>query len=121
MDGGLLDRGEWGELVGQGLMSVYDWAIEREDKACQQSENSLWGISTNNIDSFMSLQCYNSRVSLITFIKELFTKENAYQVLESLPDNIKSETKFRNAFKDAKVQFSCRPDRVLKTVSYSVQ
>jgi hypothetical protein len=42
MDGGLLDKGERGELVGQELlMSAYDWAIEHEDEPPQQSESSL--------------------------------------------------------------------------------
>jgi hypothetical protein len=107
MDDGLLDRGERGELVGRELlMSAYDRAMEREDSARQRSESSLQDISTNDPDSFTSPRSYSSGVSLITFIEELFTEENAHQVLESLPDNIKRETKFRDAFKDAKVRFT---------------
>ena len=103
MECGLLDRGERGELVRRELlMSAYDWAIEREDEAHQRSETSRQGISTDN-PAFKSPQSYSSGVSLITFINELFTEENAHQVLESLPDNTKLETKFRDAFKDAKV------------------
>src|ERR1700676_2496250 len=42
MEGGLLDRGERGELVGRELlMSAYDRAIEREGEAHQRSETSL--------------------------------------------------------------------------------
>jgi hypothetical protein len=107
MDDGLLDRGERGELVGRELlMSAYDRAIEREHEARQRSESSLQDISTNDPASFTSPRSYSSGVSLITFIEELFTEENAHQVLESLPDNIKLETKFRDAFKDAKVRFT---------------
>jgi hypothetical protein len=106
MECGLLDRGERGELVGRELlMSAYDRAIECEDEAHQRSETSRQGISTDN-PAFMSPRSYSSGVSLITFINELFTEENAHQVLESLPDNIKLETKFRDAFKDAKVRFT---------------
>jgi hypothetical protein len=86
-------------------MSAYDRAIEREDEARQRSETSLQDISTND-PAFKSPRSYSSGVSLITFIDELFAEENAYQVFESLPDNIKLETKFRDAFKDAKVRFT---------------
>ena len=86
-------------------MSAYDRAIKHEDEAHQQSETSLQDISTDD-PAFKSPRSYSSGVSLITFIEELFTEENAHQVLESLPDNIKLETKFRDAFKDAKVRFT---------------
>ena len=87
-------------------MSAYDRAIKHEDEAHQQSETSLQDISTNDPASFTSPRSYSSGVSLITFIDELFTEANAYQVLESLLDNIKLKTKFRDAFKDAKVRFT---------------
>ena len=107
MDSGLLDRGERGELVGRELlMSAYDRAIEREDMARRRRESVLLAPSTSDPDSFMTPRSYSSGVSLIAFIEELFTKENARQVMESLPDNIKDETKFRDAFKDAKVRFT---------------
>ena len=106
MEDGLLDRGERGELVGRVLlMSAYDRAIEREDKARQRSETSLQGTSIDDPTS-KSPRSYSSGVSLITFIDELFTEENAHQVLESLPDNIKLETNFRDAFEDPKVRFT---------------
>jgi hypothetical protein len=106
MESGLLDKGERGELVGRELlMSAYDRAIEREDEARQRSETSLRDISIDDPAS-KSPRSYSSGVSLITFIDELFTEKNAHQVLESLPDNIKFETKFGDAFKDAKVRFT---------------
>ena len=63
-------------------MSAYDRAIEREDMDCQQSTTTpLQNIST--VPS-CAPRSYSSGVSLITFIEELFTEDNAHQILQSL-------------------------------------
>ena len=43
---------------------------------------------------------------LITFIRELFCKDYAIQILNSVPDNAKSKTKFPTAFSNAVICFT---------------
>jgi hypothetical protein len=88
---GLLSGGEMGELMGRVLiMEAYDRAVERDHPHRIDSG-----------DCYYSQGCY-----LTTFIEELFCPDIAAQILQSVPDNIKSDTTFRAAFKGAKVRFT---------------
>lgn len=82
--GGLIDRGERGELVARLLVTLaLDKAVKRSghDASCSRG------------------------VSLIAFIEELFGKR-AERILDSIPDNTKSKVTFREAFKHAWVRFT---------------
>ncbi|KZP24260.1 hypothetical protein FIBSPDRAFT_1012129 [Athelia psychrophila] len=82
--GGLIDRGERGELVARLLVTLaLDRAVKRSghDVSCSRG------------------------VSLIAFIEELFG-DRAEHILDSIPDNTKSKVTFREAFKHAWVRFT---------------
>ena len=85
---GLLNRGELGELTGrQLLLDAYHRAVEFEN-------------TTNKTPLNFSAGC-----RLTTFIKMLFTEENADMVLKCDPDNMKG-IKFEKAFENAIVCFT---------------
>lgn len=82
--GGLIDRGERGELVARLLVTL---ALDRAVK--RSGHDAL----------------YSRGVSLIAFIEELFG-DRAEHILDSIPDNTKSKVTFREAFKHAWVRFT---------------
>ncbi|KAF8519711.1 hypothetical protein JB92DRAFT_2897710 [Gautieria morchelliformis] len=89
MDNGLLDLGGRGELVARVLLTAaYDRAMEKDHPKGPQAP-------------FYSKGC-----NLTTFLEELFRDKHAEIILGSHPDNVKSHTTLRDAFKDAKVRFT---------------
>ncbi|KAH7917774.1 hypothetical protein BV22DRAFT_1135131 [Leucogyrophana mollusca] len=83
---GQIDRGLRGELVWRQLvMEAYLRAVRTEQQ---------------------DYPVFSRGCGLITFIKELFTETYAGQILNSVPDNVHSTTKFADAFKDARVRFT---------------
>jgi hypothetical protein len=95
MQSGLLDKGERGELVARELLvSAYDRAVEQAYT------------KPGSRTSASPVPFYSAGVSLITFINELFTAVYANNILDGRPNNVSSQEKFRDAFKDAKVRFT---------------
>ncbi|KAF8579397.1 hypothetical protein K439DRAFT_1525242 [Ramaria rubella] len=91
LDSGLLDLGERGELVARAIItSAYDRAVERDHPP-----------KHTNTPPFYSHGC-----RLVTFIEELFRAEYAKEILDSVPDNVKSKVPLREAFKDARLRFT---------------
>jgi len=88
---GLLNGGEMGELMGRDIITeAYDRAVEKDHP-----------------HTFDSGRCYYSQGCYLTsLIEELFCPEIALQILNSIPDNVKSETTFQQAFRGAKVRFT---------------
>ena len=85
----MVDLGARGELVARALLtSAYDRAVEREQ-------------SNTNTTPFFSRGC-----DMINFIKELFVEDCAEEILGSVPDNVKNNTSFGEAFKSAKIRFT---------------
>jgi hypothetical protein len=92
---GLVDKGERGELVGRELlMSAYDRAIEEEFIRSHPGRPK----------SFIPL--YSKGVSFISFLRELFAPRYAEEILQSLSNNVSSETTLKQAFEHAKVRFT---------------
>jgi hypothetical protein len=88
---GLLSGREMGELMGCVLvMEAYDHAVEWDHPH---------GI--DSADCYHSQGCY-----LTTFIEEIFCPDIAEEILESVPNNIKSDTTFQATFKGAQVRFT---------------
>ena len=85
----MVDLGARGEIVARALLtSAYDRAVEREQ-------------SNTNGTPFYSRGC-----DMINFIRELFVEDYAEEILSSVPDNVKSNTSFGEAFKSAKIRFT---------------
>jgi len=85
---GLLDQGQRGEIVFRQLVSeAYRRAVRKD--------------YPNELQHNFSRGC-----KLITFIRTLFSDACAKQVLDSVPDNIKSSTTFATAFENAIVRFT---------------
>ena len=85
---GLLDQGQRGEIVFRQLVSeAYRRAVRKD--------------YPNELQHNFSRGC-----KLITFIRTLFSDACAKQVLDSVPDNIKSSTTFATAFENAIVHFT---------------
>lgn len=107
---GLLDKGERGELVARELLiSAYDRAIEREYG--QSIGGSFGGLDGQlgaglSGDGFNPIPHYSRGVSAIIFLEELFTPTYAEQILDSVPNNVKSPETLRSAFRDAIVRFT---------------
>lgn len=86
---GLLDQGQRGEVVFRQLVSeVYRHAVQ-EDYA-------------NKPQLTFSKGCR----LIITFIEQLFSKDYACRILDSVPDNVEILTTFQEAFKDTIVRFT---------------
>jgi hypothetical protein len=85
---GLLNQGERGEVVFRQLIS----------EAYRRS------VRTDHPDDYPRI--FSKGCKLTTFITELFSKDYADQILDSVPDNVKSTTKFAEAFDDAIVRFT---------------
>ena len=88
---GLLSSGEMGELMGHDIITeAYDRAVEKDHP-----------------HTFDSGRCYYSQGCYFTsLIEEPFCPEIALQVLDSIPDNVKSKTTLQQAFRGAKVRFT---------------
>jgi hypothetical protein len=85
---GLLDQGARGEVVFRQLLSeAYRHAVRQDHP--------------NDPQPHFSKGC-----DLITFVNQLFSEPYATNVLDSVPDNLKSSTTFANAFKNAVVRFT---------------
>jgi hypothetical protein len=85
---GLLDQEQRREIVFRQLISeAYRRAI-RKDYPHHSQPN------------------FSRGCKLTTFITELFSKDYAHQILNSVPDNVKSSITFSTAFKDAVVRFT---------------
>ncbi|KIM83548.1 hypothetical protein PILCRDRAFT_6971 [Piloderma croceum F 1598] len=88
LDSGLLDQGQRGKVVFRLLLSqAYRCGIQKD-----HADDSRYNFSKG--------------CKLTTFIQELFSKDYAKQILDSVPDNIKISTTFQTAFKDAIVCFT---------------
>jgi hypothetical protein len=85
---GLLDQGQRGEVVFRLLLSEAYRRGVRKDYAKDSPYN------------------FSKGCKLTTFMEELFSKDYAKQILDSVPDNIKIPTNFRTRFKDAIVRFT---------------
>lgn len=88
LDSGLLDQGQRGEVVFRLLLSEAHRRGVRKDHASDSPYH------------------FSKGCKLTTFIEELFSEEYAKEILDSVPDNVKSSTTFRTAFKDAIVRFT---------------
>jgi hypothetical protein len=85
---GLLDLGLRGEVVfRQLILEAYMRAVRRD-----HPEDSP--------------RIFSKGCKLITFIEELFSEDYATQILNSVPDNLKSQVKFSEAFANAIVRFT---------------
>jgi hypothetical protein len=85
---GLLDQGQRGEVVFRLLLSEAYRRGVRTDHAKDSPYN------------------FSKGCKLTTFMKELFSKDYAKQILDSVPDNIEISTTFQTAFEDAIVRFT---------------
>jgi len=91
INGGLLDRGELGELAGRALLTAaYDRAVERDHPRKDP----------------MTPPLYSQGCSVITFIEELFEECHAKKILDSRPDNVVGGKPLRNALKGAIIAFT---------------
>jgi hypothetical protein len=110
LQSGLLDKGERGELVARELLiSAYDRAIEREyAESTNRSSSGLQGQRDDHLsgDAFDPIPHYSRGVSAITFLEELFTPAYPEQILDSVPNNVKSAETLRSALRDATVRFT---------------
>jgi hypothetical protein len=88
LNSGLLDAGLRGEVVFRLLISEAHRRAVRKDHP-------------KDFPQIFSRGC-----KLITFISELFSENYAAQILNSVPDNSKSTTKFSKAFANAVVRFT---------------
>ncbi|OCH87738.1 hypothetical protein OBBRIDRAFT_805843 [Obba rivulosa] len=87
----LCSVGERGEVVGRTLLTLaYDRAVEKAHLA-------------SSSDGPVN---YSAGCSLVQFIEELFTEENAEKILDSHPDNARTNVTMREAFKKAHVRFT---------------
>jgi hypothetical protein len=85
---GLLDQGQRGEVVVRLLLSEAYRRGVRRDHVKDPHYN------------------FSKGCKLTTFIQELFSEDYAKEILDSVPDNIKSSTTFETVFKDAIVRFT---------------
>jgi hypothetical protein len=87
-NGALLDQGQRSEVVFRLLLSsAYRRAVQSDHP--DDSEHN-----------------FSKGCKLTTFISELFSPDYANQILQSVPDNVKSSTTFATAFQDAVVRFT---------------
>jgi hypothetical protein len=85
---GILDQGSRGEVVMRQLVSeAYRRAVKRD--------------YPNDSPRIFSKGC-----KLVTFVSELFAEDPAKRILDTVPDNVKSDVKFAQAFKKSIIRFT---------------